>query len=85
MAKIETYHSTLQKEINVGKTQLGGVKRIDKICITWRMVMLSRPLLFLRYSVSLCAICLYTMVFPIIIAILHYQKRLLFGHEYFPE
>ena len=34
MAKIETYRSTHQKEINVGKAQLGGVKRIEKICIT---------------------------------------------------
>ena len=28
MGKIKTDHSTPQKEINIGKTQLGGVKRI---------------------------------------------------------
>ena len=47
------------------------------------MVVLSRPLLFLRYSASLCAICLHTTVFLIIIAIVHHQTRLFFGHEFF--
>ena len=43
------------------------------------MVVLSRPLLFLRCSVSLCAICLHTTVFPIIIAIVHHQTRIFFS------